>query len=144
MASTTIIPAGGSNLLSSYPVGAIYQSASATSPASIMGGTWTEISDRFLYAVSTQESSKATSGSATVQLSTTHLPKMTGGSFSIWSSGQSSYTRGIVTATKGTNWQAGGSGTNNSWREVNFSLGSGTAHNNMPPYTTVYVWKRIA
>ena len=31
-----------------YPVGSIYMSYSSTSPASIFGGKWTQIKDRFL------------------------------------------------------------------------------------------------
>ena len=33
-----------------YPVGAVYQSWSSTSPATLFGGTWTQITELFLYA----------------------------------------------------------------------------------------------
>ena len=33
------------NLLNAYPVGAIYASANSTSPASLFGGSWTQITD---------------------------------------------------------------------------------------------------
>ena len=32
-----------------YPVGAIFASASPTSPSSMFGGTWSQITGRFLY-----------------------------------------------------------------------------------------------
>ena len=36
------------NLLNAYPVGAIYASANSTSPASLFGGSWTQITDAAL------------------------------------------------------------------------------------------------
>jgi hypothetical protein len=45
-----------------YPVGAVYISTSSTSPASLFGGTWTQITSRFLYCTTT---SKTTGGSTT-------------------------------------------------------------------------------
>lgn len=36
------------SLLSSYPVGSIFQSVNATSPASLFGGSWEKIEGRFL------------------------------------------------------------------------------------------------
>ena len=40
--------------LTVYPVGAIFQSTSNTSPASLFGGSWTAIQDRFLYGSGTK------------------------------------------------------------------------------------------
>ena len=75
-----------------YPVGAIYISYSSTSPATLFGGTWTQISGRFLVAsgsasysyVNTSGSSATgtvtftatnTGGSPRVQLTTDTMPK---------------------------------------------------------------------
>lgn len=51
-----------------YPIGAIYQSTSNTSPSSLFGGTWTEITDRFLLAAGTTYAAASTGGAATVTL----------------------------------------------------------------------------
>lgn len=39
-----------------YPVGSIYISATTTSPAETVGGTWTQVTDRYLKAASTPSS----------------------------------------------------------------------------------------
>jgi hypothetical protein len=49
-----------------YPVGSIYISIKETSPASIYGGSWTKIKDKFLYATSTAGDAGKPGGSATV------------------------------------------------------------------------------
>lgn len=41
-----------------YPVGSIYITFSATSPTNIVGGTWTTITDKFLYSSSTYATGK--------------------------------------------------------------------------------------
>lgn len=50
-------------LTAAYPVGAIYLSWSSTSPASLFGGTWTQITDRFLYC----HNSSGTNGGSNTQ-----------------------------------------------------------------------------
>lgn len=42
------------SLLSSYPVGSIYQSVNTTSPASLFGGSWEKIEGRFLLGSSSE------------------------------------------------------------------------------------------
>ena len=54
-----------------YPVGSIYQSMNATSPADSIGGTWTQIKT-FLYGADT---AKETGGEATHTLTTDEMPK---------------------------------------------------------------------
>lgn len=53
-----------------YPVGSIYQSMNATSPASSIGGTWTRL-NTFLYGSTT---AKNTGGEATHTLSLNEMP----------------------------------------------------------------------
>lgn len=59
-----------------YPVGAIYQSTASTSPASLFGGSWSQITSRFLYATT---SSNGTGGSNTHTLSVNEIPSHTHG-----------------------------------------------------------------
>ena len=54
-----------------YPVGAIYQSWSATSPASLFGGSWSQITEKFLYCAN---SAGGTGGASTVTLSVKQMP----------------------------------------------------------------------
>lgn len=44
-----------------YPVGAVYMSTNETSPAEIFGGTWSQLTNKFLYA----STNTATGGSTT-------------------------------------------------------------------------------
>lgn len=54
-----------------YPVGAIYQSWSPTSPANLFGGQWTQITEKFLYC---SNSAGGTGGASTVTLSIKQMP----------------------------------------------------------------------
>ena len=56
-----------------YPVGSIYQSMNATSPASTVGGTWTQLKT-FLYGSTT---AKQTGGEATHTLTVNEMPNHT-------------------------------------------------------------------
>lgn len=56
-----------------YPVGSIYQSMSATSPASTIGGTWTQL-ETFLYGSTI---AKQTGGEATHTLTVNEMPNHT-------------------------------------------------------------------
>lgn len=47
-----------------YPVGSIYMSVNATNPASLFGGTWEQIKDRFLLAAGDNYSAGATGGAS--------------------------------------------------------------------------------
>ena len=74
-----IIYADGKNLTDTiYPVGSLYWSSKSTNPASLFGGTWVQIKDRFVLACGdTYTSSGATGGASSVTLSVSNMPSHT-------------------------------------------------------------------
>lgn len=57
-----------------YPIGSLYWSKKSTNPATLFGGTWTQIKDKFILAAGDSYAQGATGGSATVTLTTAQLP----------------------------------------------------------------------
>ena len=139
-----------------YPVGSIYLSVSSTSPSTLFGGTWEQIKDTFLLGAGDSYTLGDTGGEATHTLIANELPTITG-SFSasdnVLVNSLPSPTIGSATGafTMGSRAQtqidatgvhsATGQGVQN---KVNMSFGNDQAHNNMPPYLVVSVWKRVA
>lgn len=116
-----------------YPVGAVYISTTSTSPATLFGfGTWARIQDRFLLSAGSTYSAGATGGEAEHTLTVNEMPKHshTAKGWAAVIDGSGSYI------TLG----AEGASATYSTRET----GDGQAHNNMPPYFTVYMWQRTA
>lgn len=121
-----------------YPVGAIYMSVNSTSPATLFGGTWAAIEDTFLLSAGSTYTAGDTGGEATHTLTKDELP---------------AENLGI---NAGTNWLGyrntnastgngiAGLGAKAGTAIKTDNMGSGQAHNNMPPYLVVYVWKRTA
>lgn len=127
--------------LAAWPVGSIYMSVSSTSPATLFGGTWERIYERFLLGASSSYPAGGTGGEFTHKLTQSELPNyslsVTNGSNVIRSK-----TGNIADAYVQT--QSGGWGIPN-WESKTVTVasgGSGEAHNNMPPYLAVYMWKR--
>jgi hypothetical protein len=122
-----------------YPVGSIYMSVSDVSPASFFGGTWSRIQDRFLLAAGSTYSAGGTGGSAT----NTHYHFQTSGSDGkvsyISMSGRSGNTR-VVAGVAGTHLDTAGFYSDS--RQVREDATYNETIDIMPPYLTVYVWKR--
>ena len=57
-----------------YPIGSIYWSSNNTNPASLFGGTWIQIKDKFILAAGDSYTNGATGGAATVTLSVSNMP----------------------------------------------------------------------
>ena len=147
MASGTI-----TNILNMvYPVGSIYMSVNSTSPATLFGGTWQQIQDTFLLSAGSTYTAGATGGEATHQLVANELPKISGSFTSRkWSTGGAGTSlqnfSGVfsdTTMSGSANPNAAGTGTSD-YQKVNINFGNDQAHNNMPPYLVVYMWKRTA
>lgn len=120
-----------------YPVGSIYMSVNATSPATLFGGTWEQIQNRFLLAAGTSYTAGATGGEATHTLTTTEMPSHGHRLQYYNSSGSLSF--GYQVGDKGAL-----SGSDEQSSSGIAKAGGGQAHNNMPPYLVVYIWKRTA
>lgn len=153
---------GGSiDLLSVYPIGAIYMSVSSVSPEVLFGGQWARITGAFLLAGTDGGAQGGNSdaeiapgysgGEAFHKLTEGELPSVTG-YFDIvkgGSSGTSNFVRAqsgkFTSGTGGTSANAGDFHTaSHSMQRITYSFGQGLNHNNMPPYISVYVWQRLA
>ena len=136
-----------------YPVGSLYMSAESTSPASIVGGTWEQIKDRFILAAGDTYAAGSTGGEATHPLTENELPYIDG----TWQTfvvnrhafdGVSGHAYGS-TALKEIIVNGVSSYESNTYSAFagylyGFKFGQNVPHNNMPPYLTAYIWKRIA
>lgn len=119
-----------------HPVGSIFQSTDATSPAELFGGTWEQIKDVFLLAAGDSHEAGTTGGEETHTLTKAEIPDHT---HTLKYTGQS--------VTEGVNairlYQAA-STQYNEYSGGQSSDCGGQAHNNMPPYLAVYTWRRTA
>ena len=121
-----------------YPVGSIYfNMAVSTNPATLLGmGTWVAYGEgRVIVGKQSSGTFDALDeelGSETHTLSTAEMPAHTHNSIVYQSNWQYGWGHGVV--------YAGGSATN----FPTTSTGGGTAHSNLQPSVTVYMWKRTA
>lgn len=118
-----------------WPVGSLYLSAADSDPGVLFGGTWQRVKDRFLLAAGDVYEPGETGGEAQHTLTKAEMPVHTHGyDFT----GQSDVTG--VTAIR----LYDADGRRNEYQGASASAGGGAAHNNMPPYLAVYVWRRTA
>lgn len=118
-----------------YPVGSIYLSVDSTSPAAKFGGTWTPIENVFLYPVPTNTAAGVQGGESSHTLTVAELPSH---SHSRRMAYGGSNGQNIPIYYKSTN-APDGYGT----LEDTGVTGGNAAHNNMPPYMTMYAWYRV-
>lgn len=60
-----------------YPIGSIYWSSNSTNPATLFGGTWVQIKDKFVWAKGDSDTVDSTGGAKTVTLTVNNLPEHT-------------------------------------------------------------------
>lgn len=141
-----ILYEGGGRLLSDiiYPIGSIYISVNPISPSVYFGGTWEQIKDRFLLACGSTYSNGSTGGEATHKLTINEMPSHS------HDMDEHSYGGGGYKNKMGIRQDGGGSShwTPQYAQTTSYSTykptntGGSQAHNNMPPYLAVYIWKR--
>ena len=117
-----------------YPVGSVYVSVNSTSPATLFGGTWVQIKDKFLLSAGDTYKAGATGGEATHVLTVDEMPRHNHSLDNLNASGSTTpYMTVQAQEKKGYGGNA-----------QTFFTGGGQAHNNMPPYIVVYIWQRTA
>ena len=144
-------------LSTAYPVGSVYMSTESTSPASLFGGTWTQLKDRFLLGAGDTYVAGGTGG----VVSHSHSASSMYADMFIMKSTAENRSKGIIgmKVKKLSNWSNDynytlqdnktldrgeyGSGIISTQYGVNVG-GDTTSGSNLPPYLAVYMWKRIA
>ena len=133
-----------------YPVGSIYMSVNAVSPATFLGGTWERIQDKFLLSAGSTYEPGSSGGEATHTLTENEMPSHKHDL--AWNDANpliASLSGNKAGASSATAYQQGYRmtyATSNVYPDSTIALpvGGGSAHNNMPPYLAVYVWQRTA
>lgn len=127
-------------LLAAHPVGSIYQTISPENPSvTFGGGTWERIEDRFIMGASDTYPAGSTGGSNTAPINKDNLPKTTIDVYGIYKITETGNKIDTLTyANQGAN--------SGEWSKIakTSELGSGIPLNILPPYYSVYIWRRVA
>ena len=121
-------------------------STSSTSPATIFGGgTWEQIENRFLLAAGSEYEAGTTGGEAEHALELEEMPSHDHPIYAPNAGGaEEGAALGFPTVGDKKTWWVEASKTGVRGGGKGAKDGEARAHNNMPPYITVYVWKRTA
>lgn len=155
-------------LSSIYPVGSIYMNVNSINPGSLFGGVWEQLKDRFLLGCGATYSNGIAGGEASHILSSEEMPwhfhnvslstneagvhqhgvwaTFTGSSHNHYYDPGDALSNGSNGGTKYGNPHSIHIAGNHT-HSVNgntVGAGGGQPHNNMPPYLTVYMWKRVS
>lgn len=112
-------------------------SLNSVNPSTLFGGTWEQIKDTFLLAAGATYKAGSTGGEATHTLTQAEMPKHNHAIY---------YPNGGAPEV-GAAYGFPEVGSKNTWWAeacMTGQTGDSKAHNNMPPYLAVYIWKRTA
>ncbi|HIT22628.1 MAG TPA: hypothetical protein IAB56_06670 [Candidatus Scybalousia intestinigallinarum] len=139
-----------------YPVGSIYLTTNLINPQVAFGGTWEQIKDKFLLACGDVYLNGSIGGEANHTLTINEMPGhnhtigLSGGhhhsaNFLEVRSRDYSQPSNNVARPNGSSYDSTGTVTTSDGSHTHISdyAGGNVAHNNMPPYLAVYVWKRV-
>lgn len=120
-----------------YPVGSIYMSVNSTNPKTLFGGTWEQIQGKFLFGMNSDYPAGSTGGEITHKLTQSEMPSHNHINYAPNAGGpDTGAALGFPEVGSAKTWWAAASMTG--------KTGDSAAHNNMPPYLSVYIWKRTA
>lgn len=128
-----------------YPVGSIYISVNSTNPSTLFGGEWERLEDRFLLGAGDTYAAGSRGGEATHELTVNELPSHNHGVRVQWWDDETTVnTVSVGTTPVGVSSSSGHLSVDRQDKDpVTKTQGGGAAHNNMPPYLAVFMWKRV-
>ena len=129
-----------------YPVGSVYMSVSDVDPSVLFGGTWERIEDTFLlssgstYSATYDSNGFAdnTGGEASHTLTVDEMPE-----HNHRADINLRYLNNSATASESSFVSDYSNKYKTQISNSSIDVGGGDAHNNMPPYLVVNVWKRV-
>ena len=134
-------------LPSAFPVGAYYISEGTKTPAAMFGGKWELVENRFLYGAASSSDLKTQGGEAEHSITVEELPShMHEGGFGLSGSQQIMAVDNFGTTSNGMGVKTNTDNKSATYRSNVWTghTGGGKAHNNLPPYRKVYIWRRTA
>lgn len=121
-----------------YPVGSIYMSISDVPPNALFGfGIWEQIKDTFLLACGDSYLSGEIGGESEHILTIDEMPSHT------HTYKRHAFDRNDTDPETGEDVYGANNKTLSAHTGTTEFSGGGLAHNNMPPYLSVYMWKRV-
>ena len=135
-----------------YPIGSIYMNVNSTNPGTLFGGTWEQIQGRFLLGMSSSYPAGSQGGEASHTLTTEempshgHNPANEAGYYGFITNSKKSFTVGDMGSQSGSGryYPYASAAFDISRNTLTGTTGGGKSHNNMPPYLSIYIWKRTA
>lgn len=135
-----------------YPIGSIYMNVNSTNPGTLFGGTWEQIQGRFLLGMSSSYPAGSQGGEASHTLTTdempshAHNPANEAGYYGFITNSKKAFTIGDMGSQSGSGryYPYASAAFDISRNTLTGTTGGGKSHNNMPPYLSIYIWKRTA
>lgn len=128
-----------------HPKGALFGSGDPTSPAELYGGTWERIEGKFIMGASDSYPAGSTGGEAKHTLTEDELPRIRDrlNGFTVYNANAVG-TSGVITLSEEAVQSNVQPGYGTKYATLIMSLGDSQPHNNMPPYYSAYIWRRVA
>lgn len=135
-----------------YPIGSIYMNVNSTNPGTLFGGTWEQIQGKFLLGMSSSYPAGSQGGEASHTLTTEempsheHNPANEAGYYGFVTNSKKAFTVGDMGVQSGSGryYPYASAAFDISRNTLTGTTGGGKSHNNMPPYLSIYIWKRTA
>lgn len=122
--------------LKMHPVGCYYTSDKPTDPHELFGGTWEPIQDTFLWCAGPKHAAGTSGGEEKVTLTVSEMPEH----YHTFPASPYLWIERDGTSDEVISPESGAA---KAVSKTTASVGGSKPHNNMPPFVSVYAWKRV-